>query len=82
MKIYNWIDRTGKMHKIPDGSCVLCKHCTDIFLDPFKSNTIYSCVCSINKEDEFSKRESPNDTFCSGYVFDEDREAREILKES
>lgn len=74
MKIYNWTDRTGKVHKVPEGSCVLCKNHSDIFLDPFKGNEIYSCVCSINKEEEFDNRESIYDTFCSGYIFDEDDE--------
>ena len=74
MKVYKWNDRTGKIHKVPEGSCILCEHCSDIFLDPLKNNEIYSCVCSINKEDEFWKRKSVYDTFCSGYVFDKEME--------
>ena len=74
MKVYKWADLTGKIHKVPEGSCILCEHCSDIFLDPLKNNEIYSCVCSINKEDEFWKRKSVYDTFCSGYVFDKEME--------
>ena len=74
MKVYKWTDRTGKIHKVPEGSCILCEHCTDIFLDPLKNNEVYSCVCSIGKEDEFWKRKSVYDTFCSGYVFDKETE--------
>ena len=65
-----WYDKTGMKHYIPKGTCVLCKHCTDIFLDPLRNNKIYSCVCSLGKDLE----KIP----CDYFVKDEDAES-EVL---
>lgn len=72
--IYKWKDKTGVVHKIPEGSCVICKNCTDIFLDPFRGNEIYSCVCGLELEDEFAHNMGYLDEFCSGYEQEEDVE--------
>lgn len=72
--IYKWEDETGMVHKIPEGSCVICKNCTDIFLDPFRGNEIYSCVCGLELEDEFAHNMGYLDEFCSGYEQEEDIE--------
>lgn len=45
-----WIDACGVVHDIPEGSCVICKNCTDIFLDSFENNKIYLCLCSIHSD--------------------------------
>lgn len=55
-KLYLWRDKIGTLHKIPYGSCVICEHCTDIFLDPFRGNEIYNCYCDHN-EDTYSSRD-------------------------
>lgn len=72
--IYKWEDKTGMAHKIPEGSCVICKNCTDIFLDPFRGNEIYSCVCRLELEDKFAHNMGYLDEFCSGYEQEEDVE--------
>ena len=46
-EINKWYDKYGIAHCIPDGSCVSCKHCTDVFLDPFFGNEIYLCLCEL-----------------------------------
>ena len=48
--VFVWMDNRGINHYIPFGSCVICNHCTDIFLDPWRNNEIYSCVCEYNQE--------------------------------
>lgn len=53
---YLWRDEAGMLHKIPEGSCVICEHCTDIWLDPFRGNEIYNCNCD-HKESTLCSRE-------------------------
>ncbi len=60
-KIYLWRDGMGKLHKIPEGSCVICEHCTDIFIDPFRGNEIYNCYCDHKDTTECSRN-------CSDFV--------------
>lgn len=55
-KLYLWRDKLDHVHKIPEGSCVICEHCTDIFLDPFRGNEIYNCWCD-HKSDTSCSRE-------------------------
>lgn len=74
MKIYKWKDKTKMVHKIPEGSCVICKHCTDIFLDPLRGNEIYSCVCESGLEDIFEYNMGYLDELCPGYEQEEDVE--------
>lgn len=50
MKTYTWIDKDGIEHVIPYGSCVICTHCTDLFLDPLQGNYIYACICELCPE--------------------------------
>lgn len=64
VKAFKWVDKTGFEHIIPDKTCVICSHCTDIFLDPLKGNRIYCCVCELK---EFAY---PID--CKDFVYDED----------
>lgn len=71
MKKFRWVDKTGMLHIVPAGSCVICKNCSDIWLDPLRGNEIYHCACEINKEEEFALRKSPEDKFCSGYMQEE-----------
>lgn len=61
IKVYEWTDETGVEHLIPDGSCPVCKFCTDIYLDPWYDNRIYLCQCSKHAE------ASP----CKDFVLDE-----------
>jgi hypothetical protein len=69
--VYEWADREGIKHSIPEGSCVICKHCTDIFLDPWHSNAIYACVCHLGKDTtEYSRH-------CDKY----ERKAKDEIKE-
>ena len=49
-KIYRWEDRTGMVHMIPQGSCVICEHGTDVFLDPWHNNRIYAVYCELGLE--------------------------------
>lgn len=78
VKCYKWNDAEGLTHVIPDGSCVICSKCRDIFLDPFKHNEIYACVCSIadNESSELS-RKCPDfelDTDIEGVIYMEEGE--------
>lgn len=50
IKVYDWADEQGIIHKVPEGSCVICEHCTDIYLDPWHCNRIYACLCEIHDE--------------------------------
>ena len=63
MKDYKWKDLTGKVHIIPEGSCVICKHCTDIYLDPFRNNEIYLCMCELKEDTSCS-------TKCNDFLID------------
>ena len=45
-----WKDETGRIHLVRENGCVLCKHCTDIFLDPLRGNEIYSSSCELSLE--------------------------------
>ena len=67
VKTFKWKDTQGVEHIIPDGSCVICENCTDVWLDPFRNNQIYACKCKLGKELEFQARKNPDDKFCSGY---------------
>lgn len=73
-KQYLWRDMTGKLHTIPEGSCVICEHCTDIFMDPFRANEIYNCVCD-HKYDTSCSRE------CEDFILTLDGVEREIETE-
>ena len=44
-----WEDQTGFSHIIKKPSCVLCEHCTDIWIDPI-STEIYHCQCGIGMD--------------------------------
>lgn len=72
MKKYRWYDKTGKLHIIPEGSCVICKNCSDIWLDPWQHNAIYHCACDLGLEHIFAERNSIKDKFCKGYEREED----------
>ena len=50
VKYFEWFDRRGIKHKIPDKSCVICKHRTDIFLDPLRHNEIYCVLCELSDD--------------------------------
>lgn len=54
-KEYLWRDELGKLHTIPEGSCVICEHCTDILMDPLRGNEIYNCFCD-HKESTLCSR--------------------------
>lgn len=43
-----WKDETGRIHLVRENGCVLCKHCTDIFLDPLMENEIHSIACDLS----------------------------------
>ena len=45
-----WKDETGKLHLVRNDGCVVCKHCTDIFLDPLEGNKIYMTLCEFGME--------------------------------
>lgn len=45
----DWVDNMGVLHHVREKGCVMCKHCTDIFLDPFKNNQIYACLCELGE---------------------------------
>lgn len=49
-KVYQYIDDDGIDHYCGHGSCVICQHCTDLFLDPWHGNSIYAHVCELNVE--------------------------------
>lgn len=49
-KYYEFIDKRGVPHRIPDGACTICSHCTDIFLDPWDGNRIYLCLCELHED--------------------------------
>ena len=69
-KLYQWRDQRKHWHIIPDGSCVICKHCSDIFLDPLRGNEIYMCQCDISGEVGKPK-------LCKDFVYDETAEVME-----
>lgn len=69
VKYFEWFDRRGIKHKIPDKTCVICKHRTDIFLDPLRHNEIY-CVCCELKEFAY-----PID--CEAFEYDDGYEGKE-----
>lgn len=69
VKYFEWTDRMGVTHRIKDKTCVICKHSTDIFLDPFKHNEIY-CVCCELKEFAY-----PID--CEDFEYSEEYEGKE-----
>lgn len=71
VQLFRWKDGRGIEHLIPDGSCVICENCTDVWLDPMFNNRIYYCKCKLGKELEFRSRENCNDKFCSGYKKEE-----------
>lgn len=50
MKNYEFVDKRGISHCIPEGACTICSHCTDIFLDPMYYNKIYLCLCDIHED--------------------------------
>ena len=54
-KTYLWRDKMGYLYTIPEGSCVICEHCTDIFIDPFRGNEIYNCYCDHKDSTECSR---------------------------
>lgn len=77
VELFKWTDSTGVEHIIPDGSCVLCENCTDIWMNP-PFNRVYYCECKLGKELEFRSRENCNDKFCSGYKREEKYEQIQI----
>ena len=70
VKYFDWTDKRGVTHKIPDKTCVICKHREDIFLDPLKNNLIYSVFCGL-KNDIADPRE------CKGFEYSEEYEGKE-----
>ena len=61
IRFVRWEDSSGQVHLVRENGCVLCKHCTDIFMDPLNGNAIYLCVCELGIEatmncDKFEKR--------------------------
>lgn len=44
---YLWTDKMGVEHKVPEGACTICTHCTDLFMDPCHGNRIYAAVCEL-----------------------------------
>ena len=73
VKYFEWFDRRGVLHKIPDKSCVICKHSEDIFLDPLKNNLIYSVYCGL-KNDFADPRECGSFEYADGYEGKEPKE--------
>lgn len=69
VKAFKWMDRTGFEHIIPDKTCVICSHCTDIFLDPLKCNEIYCCVCEL--------KEDADPRSCKDFEYDKGYESKE-----
>ena len=63
-KLYAYEDDLGQKHFCPDGSCVVCQHCTDLFLDPFKNNEIFGHSCELHID---------RDVECDNFVLDEGR---------
>lgn len=49
VKYHEWDDKMGVTHRILDKTCVICKHSTDIWLDPFKGNEIYCVACELKE---------------------------------
>lgn len=47
MKVYRWKDARGQEHLIPWKSCVICKYCTGIFMDPLFGNRVFACTCEL-----------------------------------
>lgn len=74
VKYFEWFDRRGVKHKIPDKTCVICKHREDIFLDPLKNNLIYSVYCGL-KDDVADPRECKSFEYADGY---NEKEAKEM----
>lgn len=44
-----WEDATGFSHIIKKPSCVICDHCTDVWIDPITTE-VYHCECGINED--------------------------------
>lgn len=61
MLAYRWIDSQGGVHIVPHNGCVVCKHSTDIFMDPFHFNMIYgvSCDYKVAGDDKAIPNECP-----------------------
>lgn len=73
MKAYLWKDKCGIVHKIPDKTCVICKHSIDIFLDPLKGNEIYCVVCGITNDSEDPRK-------CKMFEYSEEAENLETME--
>lgn len=74
IKYFEWADKAGCVHKIPDKTCVICKHCTDIFLDPLKANyDIYAIGCAIPGTDSDPRK-------CDHFEYDAEHKDKQPLE--
>lgn len=86
MKKYIYeIDLIFSNHKVlvADGECLVCKHCTDVFLDA--THGPYMTVCEYTRKDEELGDEVDLSSYkkygepCDKYEYDgEDREFKEL----
>lgn len=69
VKYFEWTDKRGILHKIPDKSCVICKHREDIFMNPLRNNLIYSVYCGLKNDVGVRP--------CESFEYSEDYEGKE-----
>ena len=74
-KYYEYVDSMGVQHKIPEGCCPICEHCTDIFFDnSYLANLIYLCFCDIHEDTtKYSSK-------CKDFVLD--NPTRKLIEET